>query len=137
MPFVLNNIFFLFYFYLLKVFCLKICLRRFLRMNRGKETVKNGIWKISGRKRKQWGGAIPFGLIASFAAPVLGEIVKPIFKKKVGWSLKNRTIYLNQAAPVRKIRRKKQSGQGDGFDGLVKAGFDVGSRALESKIGKK
>ena len=42
-------------------------------MDRGKQVVKNQI-----------GGAIPLGLIASFAGSLLGEIAKPIFKKKVG-----------------------------------------------------
>ena len=51
-------------------------------MNRGKQ-VKKGIWYIEGKyrkrrkKRKQKGGAFPFGLIASLAAPVLGEVAKP------------------------------------------------------------
>ena len=57
-------------------------------MNRGKQTVKKGIWRIGGRckkrKRKQKGGAIPFGLIASLAGPILGEVAKPIFKKIIG-----------------------------------------------------
>ena len=50
-------------------------------MNRGKQ-VKKGIWYIEGKyrkrrtKRKQK-GAFPFGLIASLAAPVLGEVAKP------------------------------------------------------------
>ena len=54
-------------------------------MDRGKQVVKKGVWYIGGkrkRKRKnQKGGAIPLGLIASFAGPLLGEITKPIFKK--------------------------------------------------------
>ena len=57
-------------------------------MNRGKQTVKKGIWRIGGRykkrKRKQKGGAISFGLIASLAGPILGEVAKPIFKKIIG-----------------------------------------------------
>ena len=52
-------------------------------MNKGKQTVKKGIWRIGGRykkrKRKQKGRANPFGLIASLAGPILGEVVKPIF----------------------------------------------------------
>ena len=36
------------------------------------------------KRKKQKGGAIPFGLLASFAAPVLGEIAKPIFKTILG-----------------------------------------------------
>ena len=46
-------------------------------MNRGKQTVKKGIWRVG----KQNGGAIPFGLIASLAGPIIGEVAKPIFKK--------------------------------------------------------
>ena len=57
-------------------------------MNRGKQTVKKGIWRIGGRykkrKRKQKGGAIPFWLIASLAGPILWEVAKPIFKKIIG-----------------------------------------------------
>ena len=39
---------------------------------------------IKKRKRKQKGGAIPFGLIASLAGPILSEVAKPIFKKRIG-----------------------------------------------------
>ena len=46
----------------------------------GKQSVKKGIWHIGRkykrapkRRKKQKGGAIPFGLLASVAAPVLGE----------------------------------------------------------------
>ena len=57
-------------------------------MNRGKESVKKGIWRIGGRyekrKRKQKDGAIPIGLIASLAGPILREVAKPIFKKIIG-----------------------------------------------------
>ena len=57
-------------------------------MNRGKQLVKKGIWRIGGRykkrKRKQKGGTIPIGLIASLAGQVLGEVAKPIFKKIIG-----------------------------------------------------
>ena len=59
-------------------------------MPRRKQSVKNGIWKIGGRKRKQRGGAILFGLIASLAAPVLGEIAKPVFKTILGRGTKRR-----------------------------------------------
>ena len=53
---------------------------------RGKQSVKNGIWYIAGRKRywkrtkigQRWKG-LPIGLIASTAASFLGEIAKPIF----------------------------------------------------------
>ena len=54
-------------------------------MNRGKQAV---IWRIGSRykkrKRNKKGGAIPFGLIASLADPILGEVAKPIFKKIIG-----------------------------------------------------
>ena len=60
---------------------------------RGKQSVKRGIWRIGGRKKykreKQKGGAIPFGLLASIAAPVLGEIAKPLLGKILGKGLKN------------------------------------------------
>ena len=53
-------------------------------MSRGKQYVKKGVWYIGGKKRKQKGGAIPFGLIASLTAPVLGEVAKPILGKMFG-----------------------------------------------------
>ena len=57
-------------------------------MNSGKQTVKKGIWRTGGRykkrKRKQKDGVIPFGLIASLAGPIFGEVAKPIFKKIIG-----------------------------------------------------
>ena len=48
-------------------------------MSRGKQSVQKGGWYIGGKykkarkRRKQRDGAIPFGLIASLAAPVLGK----------------------------------------------------------------
>ena len=68
-------------------------------MKRGKQTVKKGIWYIGGKKRKnkkQKGSAIPFGLIASLAAPVLGEIAKPVFKTIFGRGRKRRKWYKKQ-----------------------------------------
>ena len=60
-------------------------------MSRGKQSVQKGVWYIGGkykraskRRKKQTGGAIPFGVIASLAAPVLGEVAKPIFKRILG-----------------------------------------------------
>ena len=60
-------------------------------MSRGKQSVRKGVWCIGGkykraskRRKKQTGGAIPFGVIASLAAPVLGEVAKPIFKRILG-----------------------------------------------------
>ena len=58
---------------------------------RGRQSVRKGVWYIGGRKRrgrkiyrKQRGKGLPLGLIASAAAPFLGEIAKPIFKKIFG-----------------------------------------------------
>ena len=60
-------------------------------MPRGKQSVKKGVWCIGGKKRKkQKGGAIPIGLIASLAGPILGEIAKPIFKKILGDKIRKR-----------------------------------------------
>ena len=64
---------------------------------RGKQSVKKGIWHIGGkckrasrRKRRQKGGAIPFGLLASIRVPILGEIAKPILRKILGRGLQKR-----------------------------------------------
>ena len=48
------------------------------------------MWYIGGkkRKRKQKGKGFPFGLVSSAAAPFLGEIAKPIFKKIFGEKIK-------------------------------------------------
>ena len=50
--------------------------------------MRKSAWYLGGRKRLrkrtkrgQTGGAIPFGLIASAAAPFVGEIAKPLLKK--------------------------------------------------------
>ena len=58
---------------------------------RRKQSVKKGVWYTGGRKRYrkrtkrgQRGKGLPIGLIASAAAPFLGEIAKPIFKKFFG-----------------------------------------------------
>ena len=52
---------------------------------RGKQSVRKGVWYIGGEKRryikKQRGKGIPFGYIASAAAPFLGEVAKPLLKK--------------------------------------------------------
>ena len=37
-----------------------------------------------GGRKRQKGGAFPFGLIASAAAPLIGEVAKPIFKRNFG-----------------------------------------------------
>lgn len=64
---------------------------------RGKQSVRKGIWHIGGkykraprRKRRQIGGAIPFGLLASIRAPILGDISKPILGKILGRGLRKR-----------------------------------------------
>ena len=66
---------------------------------RGKQSVKKGIWHMGGkykqaprRKRRQKGGAIPFGLSiwTSIGAPILGEIAKPILGKILGRVLRKR-----------------------------------------------
>ena len=60
--------------------------QRFVGM-RGKQSVRKGVWNIGSRKRrwkryrKQRGRSFPIGLLASAAAPFLGEIAKPILKK--------------------------------------------------------
>ena len=63
-------------------------------MPRGKQVVKKGVRYIGGKKRKrktkQKGKGFPFGLVASVAAPLLGEIAKPIFKKIFGRGRKRR-----------------------------------------------
>ena len=59
---------------------------------RGLQSVTNGIWFLKGgvagwgweRRKRQKGGAFPFGLIISAAAPFIGEVVKLIFKKNFG-----------------------------------------------------
>ena len=56
---------------------------------RAKQSIKRRAWHIGGnykraKKRKQKGGAIPFRLSASLAAPILGEVAKPVFKKIIG-----------------------------------------------------
>ena len=61
----------------------------------GKQSIKKGIWHIRGKykrapKRKQKGGAIPFGLSTSIGAPILWEIAKPILGKILGRGLKKR-----------------------------------------------
>ena len=64
---------------------MKIC------WNKREPSVRKGVWYIGGRKRrgrkiyrKQRGKGIPIGLIAYAAAPFLGEIAKPLFKKCFG-----------------------------------------------------
>ena len=48
-----------------------------ISQNEWKKTIcKKGVWYIGRKKRKQKGGVIPFGLITSLAAPILGEVAK-------------------------------------------------------------
>ena len=61
---------------------MKIC------WNERKQSVRKGIWYISGRKRrgrkiyrKRMGKGLPLGLTESAVALFLGEIAKAIFKK--------------------------------------------------------
>ena len=66
-------------------------------MSRGKQSVKKGLWYIEGkykraRKRRQKGGTIPLGLLASIGAPILGEIAKPILGKVLGRGRRRRRI---------------------------------------------
>ena len=68
-------------------------------MKRGKQTVKKRYlvyWWKKNKKKKQKGSAIPFGLIASLAAPVLGEIAKPVCKTIFGRGRKRRKWYKKQ-----------------------------------------
>ena len=55
---------------------------------RGRQSVEKGVWYIGGkrkyRKRRQQGKAFPIGLSASAAAPILGEVAKPLLKKIFG-----------------------------------------------------
>ena len=64
-------------------------------------------------------------------------------QRTIGPRRNNRMIYLNLAAPAfrkikarRKLERQKQSGKVLGSN-LIKAGFDIGSKAIGSEFGKK
>ena len=61
---------------------------------RGKQSVRKGVWYIGGKKRRyskrQRGRGIPFGLIASAAAPFIGEVAKPLSKKTFGGRCRRR-----------------------------------------------
>ena len=68
----------------------RICLINKIYEDLGKQSIRKGVWYISGRKRrgrkiyrKQKRKGLPIGLIAS-AAPFLGETAKPLFKKFLG-----------------------------------------------------
>ena len=66
-------------------------------MSWGKQSLKKELWYIEGtykkaRKRRQGGGGIPLGLLASIGAPMLGEIAKPIRGKVLGRGRRRRRI---------------------------------------------
>ena len=56
----------------------------------GRKSIKKGVWHIGGRKKRQRGSAFPLGLVASLAAPILGEVAKPIFKTILRRGIKGR-----------------------------------------------
>ena len=63
----------------------------------GRQSVRKKIWHIGGkykrarrRRRKQKGGAIPFGPLASLGALILGEIAKLILEKILQRGLRKR-----------------------------------------------
>ena len=62
-----------------------------------KQSVRNSIWYIGPRSRSrrvQKGGFLPIaGLLSSAAAPLIGEIVKPILNKTVGGRRRLRRRY--------------------------------------------
>ena len=79
---------------------------------RGKQSVRKGIWYIGGKRKrapkrkKQKGGAIPFGLLASIGAPILREIVKPLLGKILGrrlgeMAVRKHIILRKRSNPVR------------------------------------
>ena len=54
---------------------------------RGPQSAKKrefGTWGWVKRRERQKCGIFPLGLIASAAAPLLGEVAKPIFEKTFG-----------------------------------------------------
>ena len=70
---------------------------------RGKQSVRKGVWYIGGRRKRrkrkivkrQRGKGFPTGLLASAAAPFLGEIAKPILKKSFKKRSKKKTMRQN------------------------------------------
>ena len=101
-------------------------------MPRGKQVVKKGMWYIGGgkrKKRKQQGKGIPFGLVASVAAPILSEIAKPVFQKMFG----------RKSLTTPKFKKRKglnYYGKGIGSN-LIKTGINLVSKAIGSEFGKK
>ena len=56
---------------------------------RGRQSVKKGVWYIAEerkyrKRRQQQGKDFPTGLLASAAAPILGEVAKPLLKQIFG-----------------------------------------------------
>ena len=50
--------------------------------------MRKGVWYIGGKRRRyskrKRGRGIPFGYIASAAAPIFGELAKPLLKNTFG-----------------------------------------------------
>ena len=55
-----------------------------------------------GRRKRQKGGVFPFGLIASAAAPLVGETVKPTFKKNSWWGWKKKEKTMRETIVLRR-----------------------------------
>ena len=61
---------------------------------RGPQSVKKGVWYLGGRKKKRivrkkpkkehCSKGFPLRLLASVGMPFLGEIAKPVIKKRIG-----------------------------------------------------
>ena len=69
---------------------------------RGKQSVKKGIWYLSGRKRQR-GKGFPLGLLASIGALIIGEVAKPILGKMFGRG--KRRVVINKLKRRRRRRR--------------------------------
>ena len=83
-------------------------------MSRGKQSVKKGVRYIGGtykrsKKRKQKGGAFPFGLITSLAAHILGEVAKPILGRILGRGIKKEEEELEDVKKTYNIKKKSKS----------------------------
>ena len=78
---------------------------------RGKQSVKKGIWHIGGKYKwkKHKGGAIPFGLLASIGAPILGEIAKRILGKILGRGIKRNGKKTHNFKKKNKSRLRKST----------------------------
>ena len=62
-----------------------------------KQSVRNGVWYIGGRRRSRRGQKEEFlpiaSLLGSVLAPLISEIAKPILKKIVGGRRRRRRRY--------------------------------------------